>query len=414
MAQLIYRVTGRRGEDRVSQTFRSTDEGRKAASVLAAELENARTDYDVRTRIAGRVVTRTFKRRKDADAYASTVEADKLRGVAVDPRAGRVTLELWCRSWLVNRSDLRPTTRSLYAYLLDSHVLPALGGYELGRLTVSMVRSWHSSLLSERPAIAPKAYQVLRASLNTAVADGVLSANPCKVKGAGTDRPAERPVATMAEVEALASAVNARWRAMVLLAYWCGLRLGELRALRRSDLDLLHNWVEVREQIVDVGGRLMAGPPKTDAGRRRVAIPPHIVAELASHLELFVGAGAEAYVFTGHQGTGPLPSASWRRSWEQARRATALGHLRFHDLRHAGNTLAAATGASTRELMVRMGHASMRAAVIYQHATADRDQAIASALSELAVQAPVRLLTPRDRRAIEPAKREGSRGIDPG
>jgi integrase len=375
------------------------------AQVVKRTITRGDARYDVRTRIAGRVVTRTFKRRKDADAYASTVEADKLRGVAVDPRASRVTLEAWCHSWLAHRSDLRPTTRSLYAYLLDSHVLPTLGGSELGRLTVSMVRSWHASLFAEHPAIAPKAYQVLRASLNAAVADGVLSANPCKVKGAGTDRPAERPVATMAEVEGLASAVSARWRAMVLLAYWCGLRLGELRALRRSDLDLLHRWVEVREQVVEVGGCLLTGPPKTEAGRRRVAIPPHIVAELANHLELFVKPGSDAYVFTGHQGSGPLPSASWRRSWDQARRATGIDHLRFHDLRHAGNTLAAATGASTRELMVRMGHASMRAAVIYQHATADRDQTIASALSDLAAQAPVRNLWPRDQRAMKPVER---------
>ena len=348
--------------------------------------------YDVRTRIGRRVVTRTFKRRKDADAYANTVEADKIRGGVVDPRASRVTLEVWCRSWLANRSDLRPTTRSLYAYLLDSYVLPALGANEIGQLTVSIVRSWHAALLAKRPAIAPKAYQVLRASLNTAVADGVLAANPCKVKGAGTDRPSERPVASMREVEALAGAITARWRAMVLLAYWCGLRLGELRALRRSDLDLLHRWVDVHEQVVDVDGHLQTGPPKTAAGRRRVAIPPHIVAELESHLQLFVAADTAAYVFTGLQGTGPLPSATWRRSWGQARSATGLGHLRFHDLRHAGNTLAAATGASTRELMARMGHASMRVAVIYQHATADRDQAIASALSDVATQAPVRQL----------------------
>ena len=157
---------------------------------------------------------------------------------------------------------------------------------------------------------------------------------------------------------------------------------------------MLHRWVDVHEQVVDVDGHLLTGPPKTAAGRRRVAIPPHIVSELESHLQLFVGADTDAYVFTGLQGTGPLPSATWRRSWGQARSATGLGHLRFHDLRHAGNTLAAATGASTRELMARMGHASMRAAVIYQHATADRDQAIASALSDLATQAPVRQLRP--------------------
>ncbi len=64
-------------------------------------------------------------------------------------------------------------------------------------------------------------------------------------------------------------------------------------------------------------------------------------------------------------------------------RAADVDGLRFHDLRHTGNTLAAATGASTRELMTRMGHASPRAALIYQHATDERDRAIAEALSQL-------------------------------
>ena len=70
--------------------------------------------------------------------------------------------------------------------------------------------------------------------------------------------------------------------------------------------------------------------------------------------------------------------------WDPARQAAGLPALHFHDLRHTGNTLPASTGASTKELMTRMGHASARAALIYQHATADRDAAIAVALSELA------------------------------
>jgi integrase len=355
--------------------------------------------YDVRTRVGGRVVTKSFKRRKDADGYAVQLEADKLRGVAVDPREGRVTVEQWCSRWLKQRSDIRPKTRILYDYLLNSFVFPKLGKVELGKLAVSLVRSWHAVLLAERPAIAPKAYQVLRASLNTAVSDGVIAANPCKIKGAGQSRPAERPVATVAEVEQLADAIDPRWRAMVLLAYWCGLRLGELRALRRSDLDLLHRWVQVREQLVDAAGALLLGPPKTEAGRRRVAIPPHIREELETHLATYVEPDNSAYAFTGSHGTGPLPSATWRRAWNEARRKTDLPHLHFHDLRHAGNTLAATTGASTKELMARMGHASPRAALIYQHATSDRDQAIAEALSDLATARNVRPLRQPSSRA---------------
>jgi len=302
---------------------------------------------------------------------------------------------------LALRTDLRPTTRRLYAYLVTNYVTPTLGRTELGKLTPSAVCSWHAAILPERPAVASRAYQVLRASLNTAVSDGVLVTNPCKVKGAGQGRSDERPLASIADIEALADAIDRRWRAMVLLAYWCSLRLGELRGLCRRDVDLLHGWVDVREQVADVRGRLVKGPPKTEAGRRRVAIPPHIRDDLARHLAEFVNAEADAFVFTGHVGDGPLASVTWRRAWTAARNATGSRHPHFHDLRHAGNTLAAATGASTRELRARMGHASPRAALIYQHATSDRDQAIASALSDLASQSKVRRIGARDGRAME-------------
>jgi integrase len=293
---------------------------------------------------------------------------------------------------MTKRSDLRPTTRRLYKSLLNDHIYPKLGKTELGKLSTSSVRDWYSALSAEHPATATRAYQVLRAALNVAVLDGVLAVNPCKVRAAGQGHSEERPVATVAEAKLLADAVDPRWRTMVLLAYWCSLRLGELRGLQRRDLDPLHGWVTVRDQVVDVGGHLLPGPPKTEAGRRRVAIPHHIRDDIAAHLAAFVGPEKDAYVFTGPKGSGPLASATWRRTWGQARKATGLTEFRFHDLRHSGNTLAAATGASTRELMARMGHASPRAALIYQHATSDRDQAIAEALSDLAQKAEIHRL----------------------
>jgi integrase len=85
-----------------------------------------------------------------------------------------------------------------------------------------------------------------------------------------------------------------------------------------------------------------------------------------------------------HSKDQPIRRTSFRSVWLLARRRAGLPELRFHDLRHTGNTLAAATGASTKELMARTGHASMRAALIYQHATTDRDAAIAVALSQRA------------------------------
>ena len=214
MAQLVYRVTGKSKDApearRVSATFRNDKTGREGAKRFALSLTDTKTFYDVRTRIGGRVVTKSFTRRKDADNYASVIEADKLRGLVVDPRQSRQTVQGWCGSWMAKRSDIRPTTRRLYSYLLDDYVYPKLGKMELGRLTTSTIRGWHSALLAEHPVIAVRSYQVLRAALNTAVADGVLAVNPCKVKGAGQGRSPERPVASIAEVESLANSIEPR------------------------------------------------------------------------------------------------------------------------------------------------------------------------------------------------------------
>jgi integrase len=231
---------------------------------------------------------------------------------------------------------------------------------------------------------AAKCYRLLRTILGTAVEDELVVKNPCVIKGAGVERTAERPIATVAQVHALAEAVPERFRAMVLLATYTGLRLGELLALRRRSIDLLHGTVTVAEQLVERGdGSLSFGPPKTEAGRRTVSIPPALLPGIEEHLSTWTGSGPDELVFTGVQG-GPVRRTHWDAAWRKARaHVDGAERLHFHDLRHTGNTLAAATGASTRELMARMGHASPRAALIYQHATEDRDAAIAKALSDL-------------------------------
>jgi integrase len=121
--------------------------------------------------------------------------------------------------------------------------------------------------------------------------------------------------------------------------------------------------------------------PKSRAGRRAVSIPSEIIPELRVHLEMFAEPGEYGRVFTGPNG-GPLKHSGFRRTWHQTRTAVGLPNLHFHDLRHIGNTLAASSGASLKELMSRMGHSSTRAALIYQHASQDRDKAIARALGQ--------------------------------
>jgi len=111
-----------------------------------------------------------------------------------------------------------------------------------------------------------------------------------------------------------------------------------------------------------------------------VAFPEEIVPEISWHLERFAEPGERGFVFVGPKG-GRLRRSNFHKSvWTKARAAVGMPELHFHDLRHTGGTLSAASGATLKELMARLGHSSVRAAMIYQHATRDRDQAIATAL----------------------------------
>jgi integrase len=216
-----------------------------------------------------------------------------------------------------------------------------------------------------------------------ALEDGIIAASPCAIHGAGAERADERPLPTVDEVFALADAVRPRYRALVLLAAFSGLRKGELFGLRRGHVDLDRGTVTValqRQQLAR--GELIVGPPKSDAGRRTVALPAEALAPLAAHLERFTGPEASAWVFTGDRG-GPLREGVWQHEWAQARVTLGLDHLHFHDLRHGAATMAASTGAGVKEIMYRIGHSSPQAALRYQHASARRDLRIAEGISDL-------------------------------
>ena len=209
--------------------------------------------------------------------------------------------------------------------------------------------------------------------------------------GAGIERSAERPVATLAQVWALADEVPTHFRALVLTAAFAGLRFGELAGLTREWVDLTAGTITVRRALVQRDdGTLQLGPPKSEAGRRTFTIPAALVPELAAHLDRYVEPSADALVFVGAKGA-RLRCSNWSVLWKKATEQAGVPGLRLHDLRHTCNTLTAATGASTRELMHRMGHASPRAALRYQHATRERDEVIAEALSDLIEAVPAKV-----------------------
>lgn len=249
-----------------------------------------------------RSAPQTFATKTDADRWLATVESDLVRGTWVDDAAGRVTFGDFTKQWLRTNPRLGPRWRETCERNLRLH-LAELERLPLREITPSVVRQWHADALAGpggRTSIA-QSYRFLRAVLNTAVADGAVARNPCQIRGAGSDRAAERPVAPPAEIERLASTIAARYRAAVLLAAWCGLRRGEILALTRADLDLDLGVVTVRRARTELlsSPERFDGPPKTDAGYRTVAIPPHILEPIQEHLREFSGADR---IFVGRSG----------------------------------------------------------------------------------------------------------------
>ena len=358
--------------------------------------------YRVRYRLEGgttRSAPTTFETKDAADAWLKAHrrgDHDNDLGVANDP-----LLRAYATEWLATRQTkgraLKPRTRTDYQQLLDRLILPAFGDKRVSTITPAAVKGWYAALDENKPTLRARAYGLLRTILGSAVDDTALAANPCQIRGAGRVEAAHpvRP-ATLDELEVAVSSMPPRYRAMALLAAWCGLRFGELIELRRRDftIDLEseppRGSVKVDRGAVRVEGAFLVHSPKSEAGRRRVAIPTHLVPVVAEHLSAHVGASTDAPVFPARHGGHMAPSSLYK-VWYRARKKAGREDLHFHDLRHTGATLAAAAGATIAELMARIGHSTPAAAMRYQHAAEDRDQAIAEALSGFATSSKVTL-----------------------
>ncbi len=183
-----------------------------------------------------------------------------------------------------------------------------------------------------------------------------------------------------------------------------GLRWGELVGLRRHQVNPLRSTVTVAEQVNEVNGHLTVGGPKTAAGVRTVTLPAFVMRALNEHLDSFAEPGQAGLVFPSPRGGYLRRSNFRRRFWLPALKATKLDGLRFHDLRHTATAFARAAGATTKELMERMGHASPAVAMRYEHVMAERDAEIARRLDQLGRGTSGR---PKGTRRARPKKSEG-------
>jgi integrase len=286
----------------------------------------------------------------------------------------------------IRGEPLRPRTLKLYEGLLQRLILPAFGSSQLKTIRSMDVDRWYANLPQDQQTQRAHAYALLRSIFEQALSEGVFKGpNPCRIRGAGMTRRRRqiRPVSVL-EIGRLVEATPQRLQAAVLISAWCGLRFGEVFELRRGDLDLDTGTIQVRRAVVRVDRVEVIGRPKSDAGVRSVAIPPHMLPALETHMERYVGKAKSSLLFSTRTGAHWTHGNFYKAAWIPARAAAGRPELRFHDLRHTSAVLAAQTGATLAELMSRLGHSTSVAALRYQHAAAGRDAVIAAALSAMA------------------------------
>lgn len=341
----------------------------------------------------------TFQTKRDAEAWLSkewgriqehTWEPPKAREVA---RVEKLTITFgqYAEEVITRREAdgrIKATTGALYRRLVRLYLHDTFGNLPLGQITIRRVNKWHSSLAST-PSSRANVYGVLSMVMRQAVREELIDKSPCQVEGSAKKyRPNDEdevmtPTEFTTYIEALPERLE-RFAMPLTLAYWLGLRSGEVRGLRRMDLDLNAGEVHVRQQVVKLGGRnVVQRDTKTHSGTRTVALPPHLIPVLKEWLAEQPVAGREALLFPSLNG-GPMSGESLRNAGKTAAKAIGRPNLRVHSLRHSSATLIAQLGATDSELMGRFGWSSPVMAKRYSHATKARDQALAAKASELA------------------------------
>jgi integrase len=325
-----------------------------------------------------------------------------IRGLAEETGDQRKPLTLFgdyvTTTWWPRWRDGHPHSAYLYGKRIEKRILPAFGNLRFVDLDAELIGDWKAKMIAEE--LAPhtiNAYlSLLSTILNAAVDSDYLPRSPMRRKSqAGRaeavkkEREPRREVwLTKDQLDRVAAAITPRYRALVLAAALTGLRWGELTALRWDDLQLERAFddgavagpgrLRVLRALSDPGnsGGIRVKGPKTEAGRRTIALDQETVDAFLAHRQL-VGDGG--YVFTtpgGSQGPGgPLSRSNFWRVWNRALKDAKLhtlwqehGGLHFHDLRHTHATWLLACRVPLIAVAHRLGHANpVITMMVYAH-----------------------------------------------
>ena len=317
----------------------------------------------------GRQVTKTTRRKADAQQWLDEQTATLVAGTYVSPRTARTTVDEWCGTWLDGYRSRRPSTvRQARTHI--AKIREEFGPMPLSAVRPSHVRSWTAKLRAD--GLADFYVYALHARLSQifadAVHDGIMARNPCSRRtspGAGKQRPY---CATTEQIWAIYDAFPEHLQPAILLGAFVGLRTAEAVGLRTADVDFMRG-------IVHPAVQWPALPLKSETSRTSVPIP----SELALELSRTCGSG---WVVTDGAG-GQASTWAIERAVRAARkRVPGLPErFRFHDLRHYFGSLLIASGADVKVVQARLRHASAKTTLdTYSHLWPDADESTRAAV----------------------------------
>ncbi|UVO11912.1 site-specific integrase [Mycobacterium sp. SVM_VP21] len=350
------------------------------ATISRYELASGATRYRVRYRTPDRRQTdkRGFTTKRDAEAFAATVEVTKLKGDYVSPSLGKATVGELGPGWLKRQQGvMKPSAFHSIESAWRVHVEPRWSRKQIAEIAYSDVQSWVTELATKRKAtLVITAYSVLARILDDAVRDRRLAANPARGVKLPTRSRRKNVYLTAEQLHALAGEAG-RYGSLVLLLGTAGLRWGEAAALRVSDIDFLKRRVVLHENAVAVGSKTHVGTLKSGKSRT-VVLPAFVVDELAKTCR---GKGRDELLWPsrsgGHLGP-PSSHDSWlsgavercitaadtardkeiRASKDGAAAVQAFPRVTAHALRHTAASLAISAGANVKVVQRMLGHAS--------------------------------------------------------
>lgn len=344
---------------------------------------------------------RGFKTKRAAELFLANTEVDISQGRYLDPSLARVTVADWMQTWFAARNDLRATTRSRMAHIIDKHIAPELGPIAIGNLTRLRVQEWASALPGS-PATVRKTVNVLSGALRFAVEDGRLPSNPAQrlklpkvVKTAKRYLSHEQVAALTRAVGETSDGFEHGYHLVVLTLAYCGLRWGELSGLRVGDVNLARRRLTIQQTVVADRGYQRIESPK-DYEHRSIPIPAFLCRMLAPHI---AGRGPEEPVFYGIRTKTWLRNHVFRVGWfDPAATAIGLGGLTPHELRHTAASLAVSAGAHVKAVQRILGHASASVTLDVYADLFDEDlDTVGASLDRVAMQTSVADLMPDER-----------------